>query len=81
MTNLSIFISSPGDLDEERHRATRVIKRLQGEFVRFIKLTPILWEHSPKRATEHFQEQIVLPSQTDVVVCILWSRLGQPVLS
>ncbi|OQZ00596.1 MAG: hypothetical protein B6D35_06010 [Candidatus Brocadia sp. UTAMX2] len=76
MINLNIFISSPGDVDEERRRATRVVKRLQGEFVRFVKLTPILWEHSPKRATEHFQEQIILPSQTDVVVCILWSRLG-----
>ncbi len=76
MINLSIFISSPGDVDEERRRAARVIKRLQGEFVRFVKLTPILWEQSPKRATEHFQEQIILPSQTDIAVCILWSRLG-----
>jgi hypothetical protein len=32
---LRIFGSSPGDVDEERRRATRVLHRLQGEFARF----------------------------------------------
>ena len=73
---LRIFISSPGDVGQERLIATRVIERLQGEFAAFIKLEPILWEHEPLRASSHFQEQIVPPSQTDIVVCILWSRLG-----
>jgi hypothetical protein len=73
---LRIFISSPGDVDEERRRATRVLHRLQGEFARYVTLEPVLWEHEPMRATGHFQEQIILPSQTDIVVCILWSRLG-----
>jgi Novel STAND NTPase 1 len=73
---LRIFISSPGDVAEERHRASRVLQRLQGEFTRYVILEPILWEHEPMRATRHFQEQIILPSQTDIVVCILWSRLG-----
>ena len=36
----------------------------------------MLWEHESLRATGHFQEQNVPPSKTDVVVCILWSRLG-----
>ena len=73
---LRIFISSPGDVGEERVIAERVIERLAGEFGQFLEIDPVLWEHEPLRATSHFQEQIVLPSKTDVVVCILWSRLG-----
>ena len=73
---LRIFISSPGDVGEERVIADRVVQRLKGEFDRFFTLEPILWEHEPLRATGHFQEQIIAPSKTDVLVCILWSRLG-----
>ncbi|MDX1934065.1 MAG: AAA family ATPase [Capsulimonadales bacterium] len=73
---LRIFISSPGDVGQERLIATRVIERLQGEFAGYVELEPILWEHEPLRATSHFQEQIIPPSETDIVVCILWSRLG-----
>ncbi len=73
---IKIFISSPGDVGQERLIATRTIERLQGEFAAYAELLPILWEHEPLRATAHFQEQILPPSQTDIVVCILWSRLG-----
>src|SRR5688572_1834620 len=73
---IKIFISSPGDVGQERLIATRVLGRLQGEFAAYADLQPILWEHEPLRATAHFQEQIVPPSQTDIVICILWSRLG-----
>lgn len=73
---LRIFISSPGDVGQERLIATRTLERLQGEFAGSVELEPILWEHEPLRASSHFQEQIIPPSQTDIVVCILWSRLG-----
>ena len=73
---LRIFISSPGDVGQERVIAGRVIERLQGEFAAATTLEPVLWEHEPTRATGHFQDQIVRPSETDIVVCILWSRLG-----
>jgi len=73
---LRIFISSPGDVGQERLIATRTLERLQGEFAGAVELEPILWEHEPLRASAHFQEQIVPPSQTDIVICILWSRLG-----
>jgi tetratricopeptide (TPR) repeat protein len=73
---LRIFISSPGDVGQERVIAARLLERLQGEFANAIELEPILWEHEPLRASAHFQEQIVPPSQTDIVICILWSRLG-----
>jgi tetratricopeptide (TPR) repeat protein len=73
---LRIFVSSPGDVGEERVMAQRVIERLQGEFGQSAKLEAILWEHEPMRATQSFQEQIPVPSACDIVVCILWSRLG-----
>jgi tetratricopeptide (TPR) repeat protein len=73
---LRVFISSPGDVGQERILATRVLERLQGEFSRVVTLEPLLWEHEPLRATGHFQEQIPPPSQADIMVCILWSRLG-----
>ena len=73
---LRIFISSPGDVGHERILAARVVERLQGEFANAVELQTILWEDEPLRATGHFQEQIVPPSATDIVVVILWSRLG-----
>jgi len=73
---LRVFISSPGDVGQERMIASRVLERLQGEFSGYVEITPILWEHEPLRATSHFQKQIIPPSECDIVVCILWSRLG-----
>ncbi len=73
---LSIFVSSPGDVAQERALTEGVLRRLQGEFGRRVKLKPIFWEHEPLLATDSFQDQIVRPSETDIVVSILWSRLG-----
>ncbi len=76
MKTLRFFISSPGDVFEERAIANRVIERLQGEYIGKVVLEPVLWEHQPLVATSTFQHQIVKPSDTDVVIAILWSRLG-----
>jgi tetratricopeptide (TPR) repeat protein len=76
MRTLRIFISSPGDVVEERTLTKRVLERLKGEFSGRITLEPIFWEHEPLLATDTFQGQIVRPSETDIVVAILWSRLG-----
>ena len=70
-----IFISSPGDVAEERALTRKIIERLQGEFSGRIQLDPVFWEHEPLRATQTFQEQITRPSETDIVITILWSRL------
>jgi ketosteroid isomerase-like protein len=75
---IRIFISSPGDVAQERVIAERVVERLQGEFARRATLDVIRWEREPLRATEHFQEQITPPAETDISVFILWSRLGTP---
>jgi tetratricopeptide (TPR) repeat protein len=73
---LQFFISSPGDVCEERALASRVIERLQSEYMGRVALETILWEHEPLVATSTFQVQLVKPSETDVVISILWSRLG-----
>ena len=71
-----IFVSSPGDLGEERLICARVIEGLKAEFARAAHLQAILWEQEPLNADAGFQEQILLPSQTDIVVILIWSRLG-----
>ncbi len=74
---LSVFISSPGDVAEERALAGRVFRRLGNEFGDVLSIKTILWEHEPMFAHSGFQEQIPRPSQCDLVVSILWSRLGE----
>ncbi len=75
---LRIFISSPGDVEEERRRAAIVVNRLSREFARFFDIKPILWEYEPMLASGHFQDIIEAPSKSDIQVVILWSRLGTP---
>jgi tetratricopeptide (TPR) repeat protein len=73
---LRFFISSPGDVFEERALAGRVIERLQSEYMGKVVLESVLWEHEPLLATATFQQQIAKPSDADVFIAILWSRLG-----
>jgi len=73
---IKIFLSSPGDVNEERVLADRVMKRLAERYAPVARLSPVIWEHEPLLATATFQDQIEKPSSTDIVVCILWSRLG-----
>ena len=75
---LRIFISSPSDVRPERLIAERVVARLAREFAYHFRIEPVLWEREPLIATEHFQTMIQPPSETDVVVVILWSKLGTP---
>src|SRR4051794_16107064 len=75
---LQIFVSSPGDVGRERVIAGHVIARLRGEFRRRVDVSPYFWEHEPMRANTDYQGNIPQPSEFDIVVCILWSRLGSP---
>lgn len=71
-----IFISSPGDVAEERVLANNLIRRLSEEFAGRLWIEPVFWEHEPLLATETFQSQIPPPRECEVAICILWSRLG-----
>ena len=75
---LRIFFSSPSDVGAERRRAALVVEKLAKEYARFFQITPVLWESEPMLASGHFQDAIIPPSETDIVVLILWSRLGAP---
>lgn len=75
---LRIFISSPSDVRPERLIAERVVQRLSREFSYYFRLEASLWEYQPLLVAHHFQDSQNLPppSKADIVVVILWSRLG-----
>jgi hypothetical protein len=75
---LRIFISSPGDVPDERLRADLVIDKLAQDYSRFFTIDGYRWEHEPMLASGHFQDAVEPPSKFDIVVMILWSRLGTP---
>ncbi len=77
---IRIFISSPGDVTEERDGARRVIEGLERLYPR-ARLVPVLWEELALPVTASFQETIdflLEREPIDVAVFILWSRLGSP---
>jgi tetratricopeptide (TPR) repeat protein len=76
LPTLKIFLSSPGDVAEERALAEFVFRRIADEVSDAVHLTFLIWEHEPLFGHTGFQQQIERPSQSDLVVCILWSRLG-----
>ncbi len=73
---LRIFVSSPGDVKAAREIAALTIERMAQDYARFFKIEPYLWEYEAMIASGHFQDSIEPPSGFDVVVLILWSRLG-----
>ena len=72
---LRVFVSSPSDVFAERERLERVIARLDGEHGGNL-LEAVRWERTYYTAAKTFQDQIPLPSETDLVICIFWKRLG-----
>ena len=76
--SVSIFVSSPSDVRPERLIAERIIQRLNLEFAYHFHVEPVLWEREPLVASKHFQTSVTPPHEVDIVVVILWSRLGVP---
>jgi tetratricopeptide (TPR) repeat protein len=75
---LRIFVSSPGDVGEERLRAHLVIRKLARAYARFFAIEPFQWEYEPMLASKHFQDPIDPPGSFDIFILVLWSRLGAP---
>jgi tetratricopeptide (TPR) repeat protein len=73
---IKIFLSSPGDVAEERALAEIVFRRLADEFADTVTLKLVIWEHEPVFGHANFQHQIERTKDCDLVVSILWSRLG-----
>jgi hypothetical protein len=78
MTEYKIFISSPGDVGRERNHAKELIRRIAAEFQGRVEVQPYFWEYEPMEATRDYQENIPPTSDFDLVICILWKRLGSP---
>jgi len=77
-SHLRVFISSPGDVPAERLRAALIIDKLAQEYGRFFEIEAYRWESEPMLASGQFQDLIDPPSRHDIVILILWSRLGTP---
>ncbi|MDX1653620.1 MAG: hypothetical protein R3310_00265 [Candidatus Competibacteraceae bacterium] len=85
---LRLFLASPGDVAEERRRALEALERLPGKafLTERVSLRVVAWDKpgagTPLLATLPPQEAIARglprPSDCDIVVVILWSRLGTP---
>jgi tetratricopeptide (TPR) repeat protein len=78
--SIRVFISSPSDVRPERLLAERVVNRLAREFSDHFQLEPLLWEREPLVANKLFQDPANIPraANCDIVVVILWSRVGVP---
>lgn len=76
--DFTLFVSSPADVEAERRRVARVVERLNGEFREALRLKAIRWEESFYSAGSSFQQQIAEAAESDLVIGILWSRLGSP---
>lgn len=85
--SLRIFLSSPGDVEEERRITRELIDQLpKHPFLRGrVALQLVAWDDPvapiPLRANESPQESVndwARPSDCDIVIVILWSRIGTP---
>lgn len=85
---LRIFFSSPGDVKDERGQAHQVLWSLQQErrYRGRVIFEAVAWDgpgvEIPMLATETPQlsvnQRLSTPSKCDIVVVILWSRMGTP---
>ena len=75
---LEIFISSPIDVLPEREIAERVIARLDGMWGAHVRLRAERWERRHYQAAKSFQEAIGTMNAFNLVIGILWKRIGSP---
>src|SRR4051812_9597002 len=73
---IKIFVSSPGDVMDERRRLQRLVERLNGRLAGVARLRLVRWEEQFYRSHETFQAQIEQAAACDIVVSIFWTRLG-----
>jgi hypothetical protein len=78
--HVRLFVSSPSDVRPERDRVVTVADRLNGAFEGVVRIEVIRWEDGFYSATKSFQEQIheavAGMAEVDVLICILWGRIG-----
>jgi hypothetical protein len=75
--NLKLFMASPGDVELERQKALGILETLQLSY----DLEIYRWEDTLPGYGDPIQQQIsdqIPVSECDIVVVILWRRLGTP---
>ncbi len=87
--HLRVFLASPGDVTDERGLAVRVLGNLPSDPLLRGKITveAVAWDHpgtkTPFLAGMSAQDAVIhslgKPSECDIMVVILWSRLGSPI--
>ncbi len=85
-----IFLSSPGDVPQERNDAETVVKEINesGEFSHHFILKLYRWDDKavvlPMPVTDIPQKSVdvymIRPSVCDLVVVLFWSRMGSPLV-
>lgn len=88
LQHLRVFLSSPGDVAAERAAAVAVLQRLPYDPLLRGRVTVeiVAWDapHQPlpllatRTPQAEIDERLPLPSQCDIVVGILWRRMGTP---
>jgi CheY-like chemotaxis protein len=73
---ITVFVSSPGDVIPERRVVKQVITDLNEEFAGRAILVPMMWEEEPLLASDTFQAQIRSAAEADIYLGIFWSRIG-----
>ena len=73
-----VFISSPSDMLREREIAERAVARINGIWQRHVRLEAFRWERRHYEAIRSFQESIGEMAAFDVVLGMLWKRIGTP---
>lgn len=83
-----VFLSSPGDVNDERKAVLEVLERLPNRpaFREKVGFRVVAWDKpgadTPMLATMSPQAAIDAglprPSECDIVVCLFWSRMGTP---
>ena len=86
--HLRVFISSPSDVAEERALARSVLERLNTDavFRNKVSVEGVDWDKPGAKAPlsarltpqEAINSSLPKPSDCDIVVIILWSRMGTP---
>src|SRR5436190_16056617 len=76
MRVVRIFISSATDVLPEREIADRIVARLDGVWRDHVRLSAERWERRNYDAAKSFQETIGDISGYDLVIGILWKRIG-----
>jgi WD40 repeat protein len=75
---IKIFVSSPADVEHERAAVKEIIERLGQEYLPYFELQAVLWEEEALTADRTFQAGLTQPEDCDIVLVILWTRLGSP---